>query len=518
MLLATLAAVSPAVAATRSRLAKRALLAQVIQQAGPDDITVAVRYLAGGLRQRKTGVGWAALNSLPTPAAQARLTLTEVDAAFEHLAGIGGSGSVARRTAALTELFGRATEAEQRFLRGLVFEDLRQGALEALVQDAVATAFAVPLKSVQRAAMLLGSTAEAARILVDGGLAAVAAIGLRVGVPLQPMLAAPASDPAAAVAKSSLPAIVDAKLDGIRVQVHKQGGEVQLYTRSLDEITERLPEVVEAIAVLELQTLVLDGEVVAIGPDGRPESCQIIASRTASKIDVDAGRARTPLRLFAFDLLHVDGLDLLDEPLRVRADRMKQILPPELIVPRNIAETEDEVAQIFLDAVSRGFEGVVVKNLDASYAAGRRDSGWIKLKPRHTFDLAVIAAEWGYGRRTGWLSNLHLAARDSSTGELVMLGKTFKGLTDQILTWQTTEFQARESRRTATTVYIDPPLVVEIAIDGIQQSVRYPGGIALRFARVLRYREDKTPDQVDSIDSVRSLGAASPEQASPDPD
>ncbi len=507
MLLLTLAEASPAVAGTRSRLTKRSILADVVRQTGPDEIAIVVTYLAGGLRQRRTGIGGASMAALPAAAAEPTLSVIEVDAAFEQLAGITGAGSVALRGRALAELFGRATAPEQQFLRGLVFEDLRQGALEALVQDAMAAAFTVPLKAVQRAAMLLGSTANAAQTLATGGLSALEAVGLQVGVAVQPMLAAPAPTPAAAVTKSGLPAIVDAKLDGIRVQVHKLGDQVNLYTRSLDDITDRLPEVVEATLALKLHSVVLDGEVVALRADERPESFQIIASRTASKLDVDAGRARTPLRLFAFDLLHVDGVDLLDEPLRVRAQRMQQLLPAELMVPRTVATTEDEVAQIFVEMVQRGFEGVVVKDLDAGYAAGRRDSGWIKLKPRHTFDLAVIAAEWGYGRRTGWLSNLHLAARDAESGDLVMLGKTFKGLTDQILTWQTEQFLARETRRTTGTVYVDPPLVVEIAIDGIQHSTRYPGGIALRFARVLRYREDKSPEQVDTLESVRNLGA-----------
>ena len=299
--------------------------------------------------------------------------------------------------------------------------------------------------------------------------------------------------------------MVDAKLDGIRIQVHRDGEVVRLYTRSLDDVTDRLPEVVEAVDALPFSRLVLDGEVVGLGPDGRPLPFQVIASRTGSSIDVVAGREKTPLSLFVFDLLHVDGRDLLDEPLSVRADVMQEILPPEMLVPRILAGTVEDVTAFFTEVVRAGFEGVVVKNLAAPYAAGRRDSGWIKLKPRHTFDLAVIGAEWGSGRRQGWLSNLHLAARDPATGELVMLGKTFKGLTDAMLTWQTEQFLAREVRRTKYTVFVDPPLIAEIAIDGVQRSTRYPGGVALRFARVLRYRDDKTLDEVDSIDAVAAL-------------
>lgn len=388
-----------------------------------------------------------------------------------------------------------------------MFSDLRQGALDSLVQDGLANAFAAPLPVVQRAAMLLGSTATAAALLARSGVAALEAVGLQVGVPVRPMLAASAPDPEAAVPRSGLPAMVDAKLDGIRIQVHRSGDEIRLYTRSLDDITERLPEIVDAVRALPATRLVLDGEVVGLGPDGRPLSFQVIASRTGSSVDVAAGRIRTPLSLFVFDLLHVDGRNLLDEPLSVRGAMMTQVLPAQMLVPRLVAESVEQITEFFADSVSRGFEGVVVKNLVAPYAAGRRDSGWIKLKPRHTFDLAVIAAEWGYGRREGWLSNLHLAARNPATGELVMLGKTFKGLTDKTLTWQTEQFLAREIRRTKTTVHIDPPLIAEIAIDGVQRSTRYPGGVALRFARVLRYRDDKSVEEVDTLDAVVALGS-----------
>ncbi len=507
MLLSRLVDTSAEVAATRSRLAKRKHLAACIALAEPDEIEVVVTYLSGELRQRRTGVGWASLSAMPAPAGDPSLTVTEVDAAFRAVAALGGSGSTALRTAGVEKLFGRATAAEQVFLRGLVFSDLRQGALDSLVQDGLANAFAAPLPVVQRAAMLLGSTATAAALLARSGVAALEAVGLQVGVPVRPMLAASAPNPEAAVPRSGLPAMVDAKLDGIRIQVHRSGDEIRLYTRSLDDITERLPEIVDAVRALPVTRLVLDGEVVGLGPDGRPLSFQVIASRTGSSVDVAAGRIRTPLSLFVFDLLHVDGRNLLDEPLSVRGAMMTQVLPGQMLVPRLVAESVEQITEFFADSVSRGFEGVVVKNLVAPYSAGRRDSGWIKLKPRHTFDLAVIAAEWGYGRREGWLSNLHLAARNPATGELVMLGKTFKGLTDKTLTWQTEQFLAREIRRTKTTVHIDPPLVAEIAIDGVQRSTRYPGGVALRFARVLRYRDDKSVEEVDTLDAVVALGS-----------
>ncbi len=505
MLFVELATTSAAVGATRSRLAKRALLATAIRAADTDEIAMVVTYLSGSLRQRRTGVGWASLSSVPPPATEPTLAVHEVDAAFDRIAAIGGPGSAAARAAAVAALFARATEDEQRLLRGLVFDEIRQGALDSLVQDALAEAFEVPAAAVQRASMLLGSTAAAAVRLATQGLGGLLDVGLQVGTPVRPMLAASAPDPTAAVDKTGLPALVDSKLDGVRVQVHRSGGEIRLYTRTLDDITDRLPEVVRVVAALPAQRLVLDGEVLALDGRGRPVPFQLIASRTMTRT-ADSGPP-LPLSLFCFDLLHVDGRDLLDEPLSERAAVMESVLPATLIVPRTVAADPAAVETAFVQAVSAGFEGVVVKKLHAPYAAGRRDSGWVKLKPRHTFDLAVIAAEWGYGRRQGWLSNLHLAARDPRTGDLVMLGKTFKGLTDAMLTWQTEQFLARESRRTKTTVFIDPPLVAEIAFDGVQASTRYPGGVALRFARVLRYREDKSVDEVDTIDAVVALGA-----------
>ena len=527
MLFARLAATSADVAATRSRITKRALLAATIRAVEPAntvdarlgtpaEIALVVTYLSGSLRQRRTGVGWASLTSIPPPAAGSTLTVHDVDAAFEDIAGMSGQGSAALRAAAVEALFARATEAEQRLLRGLVFDEIRQGALDSLVQDGLAEAFGVPTKAVQRAAMLLGSTAAAAVVVASSGLTGLQAVGLVVGQPVRPMLAASAPDAAAAVGKTGLPAVVDSKLDGIRVQVHRAGDAISVYTRSLDDITDRVPEIVAVVAALPAQRIVLDGEVLAVGDDGRPLTFQVIASRTMSRPDTAptpdtaqtvAGRSRTPLSLFCFDLLHVDGRDLLDEPLSERIAVIAQVLPADLVVPRRVVTAVDEVGEVFAAAVAGGFEGVVVKKLDAPYAAGRRDSGWVKLKPRHTFDLAVIAAEWGYGRREGWLSNLHLAARDPRTGSLVMLGKTFKGLTDEVLTWQTEQFLAREIRRTRSTVFVDPPLVVEIAFDGVQASTRYPGGVALRFARVLGYRPDKPVDEVDTIDAVVALGA-----------
>jgi DNA ligase 1 len=505
VLLQRLAETSRALAATRSRNAKRDLLANVLAEATADDVEIVVSYLGGSLRQRRTGVGWRSLQELPPPAEHPSLEVADVDAAFEQVAALSGAGSASARTAAVTELFGRATRPEQEFLAALVFGELRQGALDALVQEGLAKAFDIPVATVRRAAMLLSSTTVAARILLSEGLVGLQAVGLRVGTGVQPMLAASAPTPTAALERTGLPALVDHKLDGIRIQVHRDGEEVRIFTRSLDEITGRLPEVVAIVRALPATTLVLDGEVLAVQTDGRPEKFQVIASRTASSADVSAVSERTPLRPYFFDLLHVDGRDLLTRPLTERIAAMAALLPASLIVPRAEVATPAAAEAAFAGAVRAGYEGVVLKALTSEYAAGRRDPAWVKVKPRHTFDLVVTAVEWGHGRRQGWLSNLHLAARDDDSGELIMLGKTFKGMTDEMLAWQTETFLALEERRDAHVVYVRPTTVVEIACDGLQNSVRYPGGVALRFARVLRYRPDKTAEEADSLQTVKAL-------------
>jgi DNA ligase 1 len=513
MLLVRLAETWSALAATRSRIAKRELIAGVLVDlvaAGEEDeLETVVAYLIGSLRQRRTGVGGRSLSSLPPPAEVATLTVPEVDEAFERISGLAGPGSVGARAAAVAEVFGRATAAEQPFLRGLVFGELRQGASEAAVQEALAQAYEVPLVAVRRAAMLRSSTVAAAAVLHAGGLPALEAVGLEVGTAVQPMLAASEPGPVEAVGRTELPALVDAKLDGIRVQVHRDGDEVKVFTRSLDDITGRLPEVVAAARALPHDRLVLDGEVLALRDDGRPEVFQAVASRTMTSSDVPAAESRLPLRPFFFDVLHVDGQDYLDAPLHERIAVMESLLPPEQVVPRVVAEDVGTVERAFADWVGLGFEGVVVKRLDAPYAAGRRNSAWVKLKPRHTFDLVVVAVEWGSGRRQGWLSNLHLAARDPERG-FVMLGKTFKGLTDETLRWQTEHFQQIATNRGRYVVEVEPTTVVEIAIDGLQISTRYPGGVALRFARVLRYRPDKTPEEADLLETVRALAPVLP--------
>ena len=436
-----------------------------------------------------------------------------MDAGFSAIGAVAGKGSAAARKALVGELFGRATEGEQRFLFGLLSGELRQGALEGVMTDAVARAASVPVAEVRRAMMLRGSLGAVAAAALAGGSAALHAFGLEVGRPVRPMLAASATSIEEALAKigpgSGVQVAVEWKLDGIRIQAHLAGGEVRLFTRTLDDITGRLPEVVATLAKLPVRAAVLDGELIALRSDGRPLPFQDTSSRAASQ---DAAPA-VPLSVFLFDALHLEGADLIDLPDWKRHAELAWAVPAELLMPRLVTDSAAQASEFFRDAVARGHEGVVVKSLDTPYAAGRRGAGWIKVKPRHTLDLVVLAVEWGHGRRRGWLSNLHLGARDPATGGFVMLGKTFKGLTDELLTWQTERLLALEDRRDSYTVYVRPELVVEIAFDGVQRSPRYPGGLALRFARVLRYREDKSAAEADTIDMVRAL---SPEVGSPE--
>jgi DNA ligase-1 len=439
-----------------------------------------------------------------------------VDEACSRIGAVSGKGSAAERKRLVGELFAAATADEQYFLVRLLSGELRQGALDGVMTDAVAKGAGVPVGEVRRAVMLSGSLAVAAQAALGGGSAALAAFGLQVGRPLKPMLAASEASIDEALAKAGGQAAVEWKLDGIRVQAHLSRADdgaaqvVRLYTRSLDDITERLPEVVAALADLPVRDAVLDGELIALRGDGRPYAFQDTASRAASEID-SHGVGKVPLSVFFFDALHLDGADLIDLPDADRHAALARVVPAAMLMPRLVTASADEATAFYEDAVKRGHEGVVVKSLATPYAAGRRGAGWIKVKPRHTLDLVVLAVEWGHGRRQGWLSNLHLGARDPETGGWVMLGKTFKGLTDALLKWQTERLLSLEDHRDDWTVYVRPELVVEIAFDGVQRSPRYPGGVALRFARVLRYREDKSASEADTIDSVRALSAAADE-------
>ncbi|CAN5413018.1 ATP-dependent DNA ligase [soil metagenome] len=504
MLLLDLVQVAAAGAATRSRKANFAAIAVLLETARTDlsgiaDVETVVAYVGGSLRQRRTGLGWRGLSSLPEPAATPTLTVAGVDASFEALAAMAGPGSQAARAEAVAALFGAATAEEQPWLRGLVTGEVRQGASDALVQEAIAVVADVPVAAVRRAAMLAGSTLPVVRPAFEGGVAALDEIGLEVGRPVLPMLASSAKTIAEALEKVGGEGAVDTKLDGIRIQVHRNGDDFLVVTRSLDDITDRLPEVVTLARGLAADSFVLDGEALALGPDGRPRPFQETASRTGRQSESDV--VVTP---YFFDLLHLDGRDLLDSPDHERSAALNALVPAEHRVSRLLTSDVEDAEAFAAAAIAEGHEGVVVKGLSAPYAAGRRGASWVKVKPVHTLDLVVLAAEWGSGRRKGWLSNIHLGARDPERpGEFTMLGKTFKGMTDEILAWQTERFSELETSRTDWVVTVRPEQVVEIAFDGVQRSTRYPGGVALRFARVVRYRDDKRPDEADTIETVR---------------
>ena len=498
MLLADLVATSTAVAATRSRKAKVVTLADLLRSAEPDERETIVSYLGGALRQRRTGLGWRGVSTLPEPATTPSLTVAEVHQAFETMAGMSGAGSQAARAGAVADLFGRATAEEQEWLRAIVTGNLRQGALDAVTQEAVAQVVDLPLADVRRAAMLAGSTVAAAGAAFAGA-EALAAIGLEVGRPVQPMLASSATDVAAAMTKLGGEVAIDAKLDGIRIQVHRNSSEVLVVTRSLDDITARLPEVVAVALALPADRFVLDGEALSLTDDGRPAAFQDTSSRTAQHTGVEV----TP---FFFDILHLDGRDLLDASTTARLAALDALVPEAHRVDRLVTSDLAAAEAFVTETLAAGHEGVIVKDLHAPYAAGRRGSAWIKVKPVHTLDLVVLGVERGSGRRTGLLSNIHLGARDdSSPTGFVMLGKTFKGMTDEMLVWQTERFTDLKVDDNGWVVTVRPEQVVEIAIDGIQRSTRYPGGVALRFARVVRYRDDKTTAEADTVETVRAL-------------
>ncbi|WP_116451588.1 ATP-dependent DNA ligase [Blastococcus litoris] len=509
MLLSDVVTASAAVAATRSRTAKAGTIAELLRAAGPDEVRPVTAWLSGEVRQGRLGVGWRTLSRLGgSPADSPSLTVAAVDGALAELAGTTGAGSAARRDAVLTSLLAAATADEQQFLIRLIGGELRQGALEGVVLDAVATAADVPAASVRRAFMLSGRLDATAAAALAGGVEALGAVRLEVGRPVRPMLASPGSSLDAALADLGPDVTVEFKLDGARIQVHRDGDEVRVWTRTLREVTDGVPELVERVRALPCTTAVLDGETLALDDDGRPRAFQDTMSRFGSLPD-DRATDEVLLSPFFFDLLHLDGRDLLDEPLHVRLDALALLLADDehaaLRMPGVRSPGPDEAAGVLDGALSAGHEGVVVKALDAPYAAGRRGKAWQKVKPVHTLDLVVIGAEWGYGRRTGKLSNIHLGARDPDGGPPVMVGKTFKGMTDELLEWQTRTFPEHAAEHTEWGVQLRPELVVEIALDGAQRSTRYPGGVALRFARVLRYRPDKTAAEADTVDTIRAM-------------
>ncbi|CQD20710.1 ATP-dependent DNA ligase [Mycobacterium europaeum] len=508
MLLLDVATTSFDVGGTSSRLSKVAHIADLLRRAAadPDGVATVVSWLSGELPQRQIGVGWASLRSRPPAVSQPTLTVAGVDARFSEIGAVSGKGAQARRAELVADLFAAATDAEQTFLLRLLGGELRQGALTGVMADAVAKAAELPVAAVQRAAMLGGDLPSVAAAALGGGARALDAFALRVGRPVGPMLAQTATGVADALERHGGTTIFEAKLDGARVQIHRAGDRVTVYTRSLDDVTARLPEVVEATLALPVRDLIADGEAIALGPDNSPHRFQVTASRFGRSVDVAAARAAQPLSVFFFDILHRDGADLLDAPTAERLAALDALVPAAQRVDR-LHTSDAAEAAAFLDAtLAAGHEGVLAKAPDAPYQAGRRGAGWLKVKPVHTLDLVVLAVEWGSGRRTGKLSNIHLGARDPATGEFVMVGKTFKGMTDAMLDWQTARFcELAVGGTDGYVVRLRPEQVVEVALDGVQKSSRYPGGLALRFARVVRYRDDKGPAEADTIDAVRAL-------------
>ncbi|MER5526029.1 ATP-dependent DNA ligase [Streptomyces sp. NPDC002677] len=509
MLLTRLAEVSREVAATAARSRKTALLAGLFRETAPDDVPVVIPYLAGRLPQGRLGVGWKVLSRPVPPAAEPSLTVREVDTRLTELGKVAGPGSQAERARIVGELMGAATADEQRFLLGLITGEVRQGALDAVAVEGLAQATGADAADVRRAVMLAGSLQTVAEALLAEGPPALARFRLTVGRPVLPMLAHTASSVAEAVGKLGACA-VEEKLDGIRVQVHRDGDTVRVFTRTLDDITDRLPEVTSAALELSGGRFILDGEVISFDADGRPRSFQETAGRVGSRTDVAKAAREVPVSPVFFDALSVGDRDLLDLPFAERHAELARLVPEPMRVRRALVSgpKDTAAAEEFLAAtLERGHEGVVVKALDAPYSAGRRGASWLKVKPVHTLDLVVLAAEWGHGRRTGRLSNLHLGAR-TPDGGFAMLGKTFKGMTDAMLEWQTARLKELEVSDNGRVVTVRPELVVEIAYDGLQKSSRYPAGVTLRFARVVRYREDKRPQEADTVET---LLAAHPE-------
>jgi DNA ligase-1 len=497
------------VSVTSSRLAKVRELAACLRSFEPDEIDIGVHYLSGDTPQGRFGIGYAALRaaSAGTAAASATLTLNEVDAQLGAIATIRGSGATAKRGEALRSLFARATTAEQEFLVRLLLGELRQGALAGVMIDAIAAAAELPAAEVRRAAMYSKSFGAVARSALLEGSVGLRQFQLEILSPVAPMLAQTAADTAEALQQLSGDVAFEWKMDGARIQVHKEADTVRIYTRNLNDVTSAVPEIVEALQALPVRDVILDGEAIAFTPSGRPHPFQITMRRFGRKLDVEKLRAQLPMQAFFFDCLRLDGQSLADRPARERFEALARAVPEPLRIPQLITASAAS-AQAFYDAaLAAGHEGLMAKGLDAPYEAGNRGASWLKIKRAHTLDLVVLAAEWGHGRRAGKLSNLHLGALDPTTGEYVMLGKTFKGLTDAMLEWQTKEFLARETRRDQWTVYVRPELVVEIAFSDLQDSPRYAGGLALRLARVKRYRDDKRPEEADTMESIRRIYA-----------
>jgi DNA ligase-1 len=509
-LLAELVRTSERVGATAARRAKIQELAALLNSLAPEEVSVGVHYLSGEIAQGKIGIGYAAVRAAAdTPASRSEtLSIAEVDRQLNALAEIRGSGSAARRAQVLRELFSRSTRSEQQFLLRLLIGELRQGALAGVMLDAIAAAADLPAAAVRRAAMYGRSLGAVASAAFGGGIAALDKFQLELFSPVSPMLAQTAADVDEALQIIHGLAAFEWKMDGARIQVHKLGDEVRIYTRSLNEIGAAIPEIAERVRAFAERTLVLDGEAIAFDEARRPHPFQVTMRRFGRKLNVEASRETLPIEAYFFDCLRIGDESIAGRPTQVRFEALAKAVPAAMLIPRLVTESESEARAFYVAAIAAGHEGLMAKALDAPYEAGNRGASWLKIKRVHTLDLVVLGAEWGYGRRTGKLSNLHLGALDPATGEYIMLGKTFKGLTDAMLTWQTKEFLAREARRDTGTVYIRPEMVVEIAFSDLQASTRYPGGLALRLARVKRYRDDKRVEDADTMVAVRKIYAA----------
>jgi DNA ligase-1 len=508
MLLAQLVETSRGVAETSRRLAKIDLLAALLRQAGAGEIETVTAYLSGRTRQNRIGVGYAALRGAQTdPAEQPSLEIAELDRLLQAMADTAGPGSDRRKRELLHSLFSRATGAEQTFLTGLLHGELRQGAMEGVMLEALAKAFAASPERVRRAAMLSGDLVTVARLLAESGEAGLEGCDIQLFRPVQPMLAQTAEDVEGALHDLG-EAALEYKFDGARVQVHRSGDDVRVFSRALNDVTPAVPEIVEAARQLPGRELIFEGEVLSLTPERRPQPFQITMRRFGRKLDLERMRAELPLTPFWFDLLYLDGQSMIDEPQRRRFSALGELVPASAVVPHTLTGDAAAAGEFLREALERGNEGIMAKAPEAGYAAGARGQSWLKVKKAHTLDLVILAAEWGNGRRQGWLSNLHLGARDTDKGGFAMLGKTFKGLTDEMLAWQTEQFLKIEIGRDAYTVYVEPKIVAEVAFSDIQVSPRYVSGLALRFARVKRYRPDKAADQADTFQTVQKLAGS----------
>jgi DNA ligase-1 len=509
-LLANLVGTSQRVGANAARSTKIRELAAFLRTLAADEVEIAVHYLSGEIPQGKIGIGYSTLRTAAaSPRAQeGTLALTELDRFLTTLAGIRGSGSAGRRAEALRELFARATADEQKFLLHLLVGELRQGALAGIMVEAIAAASEVPVAQVRRAVMYSKSLGSVAGVALLEGAPALERFQLEMFAPILPMLAQTAADVDEALTGLGGEVEFEWKMDGARIQVHKRGDDVRIYTRSLNDVTVAVPEIAAAVRAFSEHTLVLDGEAIAFDAKGRPHPFQITMRRFGRKLNVEALRGELPIQGFFFDCLRVGEQSIADRPARERFAALAKAVPAQFLIPRLVTSSSSAAHEFYAAALETGHEGVMAKSLEAPYEAGNRGASWLKIKKVHTLDLVVLAAEWGHGRRTGKLSNLHLGALDPATGAYVMLGKTFKGLTDAMLEWQTRELLARERSRDPWTVYVRPELVVEIAFSDLQSSTRYPGGLALRLARVKRYRDDKQVEEADNMDSVRKIFTA----------